>query len=374
MLFDQVPTPEDVLSKNLEMKLHGRILFILKNRNQPGAGELLEMMEDDFGWKVRSVFLTVIKGLRSDPHIPEYLRAYATNTLSDDEVEQALRGNAKPSQVFKSTVDDLFRKSILYRNSDMYQEAISFIARFKEYAPYNNMLVKIQNPSCGFYATEKDWFKRFGRIIKEDAQPMLILAPKHPVLLVYDLDSTEGPSLPDKLELFAKASGDWDPGVFSLTLDNVERDKILVQFKELSSTHGGFATTRLRDGNNKMRIVIHQGLDDRSKYAVLCHELAHIYLGHLGSDEDGWWPYRINLDKRSIEIEAEATAYIVATRVGLLTSSHAYISTYLKDSKVPEAVSIELISKVAGRIEEMGGRRLPARKSSKRILHGPDNR
>jgi len=245
----------------------------------------------------------------------------------------------------------------------MYQETISFMARFKEYAPYNNMLVKIQNPSCGFYATEKDWLKRFGRFVKEDARPMLILAPKHPVLLVYDLDSTEGPPLPDKLELFAKVTGDWDPGVFSRTLENVERDKILIQFKELSSTHGGFATTRLRDGNCKMRIVIHQGLDDRSKYAVLCHELAHIYLGHLGSDEDGWWPYRINLDKRSVEIEAEATAYIVASRVGLLTTSHAYISTYLKDSKVPKAVSIELISKVSGRIEDMGRRKLPARKS-----------
>jgi len=57
----------------------------------------------------------------------------------------------------------------------------------REYAPYNNMLVRIQNPSCSFYATEKDWRKRFGRHIQEDAWPMLILAPMHPLLTVYPL-------------------------------------------------------------------------------------------------------------------------------------------------------------------------------------------
>jgi hypothetical protein len=54
------------------------------------------------------------------------------------------------------------------------------------------MLVKLQNPSCGYYATEKDWRVRFQRALKEDARPMLILAPMRPVMLVYDLDSTEG--------------------------------------------------------------------------------------------------------------------------------------------------------------------------------------
>jgi hypothetical protein len=28
-------------------------------------------------------------------------------------------------------------------------------------------------------------------------------------------------------------------------------------------------------------------------YGTLCHELAHIYLGHSGTDRDHWWPSRI---------------------------------------------------------------------------------
>ena len=37
--------------------------------------------------------------------------------------------------------------------------------------------------------------EHFGRKLKEDARPMLILAPMHPVLTVYELDQTEGPRI-----------------------------------------------------------------------------------------------------------------------------------------------------------------------------------
>jgi hypothetical protein len=41
-----------------------------------------------------------------------------------------------------------------------------FMARFRDYAPYNNMLVRLQNQTCSFYATERDWQGRFGRTLK----------------------------------------------------------------------------------------------------------------------------------------------------------------------------------------------------------------
>jgi hypothetical protein len=97
-------------------------------------------------------------------------------------------------------------------------------------------------------------------------------------------------------------------------------------------------------------------LDDRSRFGVVCHELAHIYLGHLGTDEDGWWPSRTGLNKRTVEIEAEAVAFIVTMRAGLAGSSAAYVSRYLLEGKIPPAVSLDLIAKIAGRIGEMGRR------------------
>jgi hypothetical protein len=277
-------------------------------------------------------------------------------------VQQALRGEAGADDEYHSTLDDLFQRSALYSDSAQFREAVEFTARFRQYAPYNNMLVKLQRPSCGFYATERDWNGKFERTVKEDARPLLILAPMHPVMLVYDLDDTEGKDLPEEIRNFAKAEGEWKPQALELALANAERDQILVQFKELGSQHGGFATTRLRDDSHKMRIVVHSGLDDKSRYSVLCHELAHIYLGHLGTDKDIWWPCRTNLTHQTVEIEAESVSAIVCTRAGLTTTAPAYLAMHLTEGKVPSSVSLELIVKVAGKLEEMGKRRLPPRK------------
>jgi hypothetical protein len=81
-----------------------------------------------------------------------------------------------------------------------------------------------------------------------------------------------------------------------------------------------------------MRIVIHELLDEKSRYAIICHELAHIYLGHLGTDMDNWWPCRLNLTNRTVEIEAESVAYIVTQRAGLLSSSACYLSSVVSQT------------------------------------------
>jgi hypothetical protein len=245
---------------------------------------------------------------------------------------------------------------------------IAFMGNFRDYAPYNNMLVRLQNPSCGFYATQSDWRKRFNRQLIEDARPMIILAPMHPVMLVYDTDQTSGGPLPDELQAFAHFDGEWNSEWLRRTLENAAvRDQIRVDFKRLSSTNAGFATLARGDSEFKMRIAIHDDLNGPSAYGVLCHELAHIYLGHLGTDQDFWWPSRTGLNKSTVEIEAESVAFIVSTRAGLRGSSAAYVSRYLKEGRIPEAVSLDLIAKVAGRIEEMGRRKLePRRKRGER--------
>lgn len=346
----------------LREQLREAILKIIEGAEQPGAGELLGTLESKFGWWTRTLLVPVIQALRCDGKVRAYLREYLAITLSDDALAEALRGDAKPEREFKSSIDDLVRTTALYRKSTAFRDAIEFTAKFRDYAPFNNMLVRVQNPSCGFYATASDWRARFNRDVKEDAKPMLILAPMTPVMLVYALDETEGPPLPEKFENFAKAEGRFDDAVLTRTLENAEVLAILVERKPLSKTHGGFATTRLRDLRFKMRVAIHDELDAASAYGVLCHELAHILLGHLGSDADGWWPSRINLSHATVEIEAEAVSFIVCERIGLRPSSAAYLSSYLGDGPVPPAVSMELISKVAGRIEEMGKRPIPAKK------------
>lgn len=236
------------------------------------------------------------------------------------------------------------------------------MGRFKEYAPFNNMLVRIQNPACSFYASEKDWWVRFEKRLKEDARPMLILAPMHPMMLVYDQDQVVGGWTPEELAKFATFEGKPRQGSLQLLIENAHvRDLIRVDVKPLSSTLAGFATIVRGHTSSKMRIALHDGLNEPSKIGVLCHELAHIYLGHLGGDPDRWWPARTGISRQCMEIEAEAVAYLVTTRMGLLGSSSAYVSRHLADHGLPLGVSIDAVAKVAGRIEEMASRKQHAR-------------
>jgi hypothetical protein len=340
------------------------ITELLETQSQPGAEEVLSKIEQDIGWIGRWIFWETVRRMREDKNLQAYQRDYLTTALSDEAVRQALAGDADLKKTYRSTLDELVRRSSQYRRSDAFREMIEFTARFRDYAPYNNLLVKIQKPSCGFYATARDWNLRFNRDVKEDARPLLILAPMHPVMLVYDLDQTEGSPLPKKLTDFATTEGQFEPEWLAQLLENAERDRVLVRFQELSSTHGGFATTRLRDGSYKMRIAVHSGLNQASSFSVLCHELAHIYLGHLGSDQDGWWPSRINLSHATVEIEAEATSFIVATQLGLTPVSESYLASFITGDQIPETVSIELITKVAGKLTEMVKRKLPTRKKA----------
>jgi hypothetical protein len=116
---------------------------------------------------------------------------------------------------------------------------------------------------------------------------------------VRDLDQTHGRDLPKELQQFSEFKGDWQDLWLDRLVENAKGHRIRVDdFKTLSRTHSGFATLDRATGDWKMRIAVHEGLNGPSRFGVLCHELAHILLGHLGTDRDHWWPGRSNLVAR----------------------------------------------------------------------------
>jgi hypothetical protein len=276
-------------------------------------------------------------------------------------VNAALAGGVDPNSQHQSSLDDLFARSRRFRRSQQFAAAVEFVARFRDYSPFNNMLVYLQNPLATYFATARHWRRAFGRSIKNEARGMIILAPRTPVLLVYDIADTVGPPLPKNLRVFGKTSGPFNPVIFERTVKNCERDKIQVERKPMGELRGGLATCRTQDPNWKMRIVLRAEAGEAAAYATLCHELAHVYLGHVGPDRDGLWPCRANLSEVVAEIEAEATAYVVCARAGLTTHSAEYLAGYVEEDAALDALSLDLISRVAGRIEEMGRRLLPPR-------------
>lgn len=331
---------------------------------QPSAWELLELIRKSEGEESLFYVEEAISSLAGDSRLSRMERSYLESLLHSGDLFSALDGTEAPGRHITSSIDQLLRQTAVYRSSREFVEMLRFIARFRKYSPFNNMLVYTQNPSCAFFATQKHWYEEFRRFLKEDARPMVILAPGHPVLFVYELDQTEGPPLPKELDHFSKFEGPRNPGQLQRTIENAEKHCcIRVNFKTLSSTHGGFATMDLRIRGFKMRVAIHDGLDEPSRFGVLCHELAHIFLGHLGSDDDRWWPSRVGLSHATKEFEAEAVAYIVTDRLGLEGSSAQYLARFTdRNSEPPAAVSMDMIAKVAGRIEQMATETLPERR------------
>lgn len=342
--------------------------FVLKwiSSRQGSAAELLRALEEEAGWQTRLCLRAVLNELRDRRDAPAAERKFLLYTLGDAPVVAALSGGLPPSSEHQSSLDELFSRSHQFRRTKKFSAAVDFVSRFREYSPFNNMLVFLQNPMATYFATASHWQKAFGRTIKDEARGMIILAPRTPVLLVYDVADTEGAPLPDKLEVFTRTSGKFNPLTYERTVKNCERDRILVERKPMGQLRGGFSTARVNDSKWKMRIGVRDELDAGSAYAVLCHELAHIYLGHLGADKESGWPYRLNVSHSVAEIEAESVSYIVCRRAGLRTHSAEYLSSFMEDSADLDSISLDLINRSAGRIEEMGRRLLAPRETSGR--------
>lgn len=223
-----------------------------------------------------------------------------------------------------SALDELFRATLTYRKSEPYLELMRFISRFPRYAPFNGFLLYTQNPKITFVATATQWRRRFGRTIKTDARPLLILAPMGPVAFVYDLANTEGSKLPQILERPFGTEGSVAGSVWYHTRRNCEiRDRIAILEKELSPLQAGMAMTNpnrsvtIGPAKTAAKRVVHLNGDHsrEQQYATLVHELAHIHCGHLGGDCDGWWPDRRYMSKQQIEFEAESVSYMVCSRL-----------------------------------------------------------
>jgi hypothetical protein len=343
----------------------GAITFALTwiHDHYGSAQEFVQSMEGKFGLKIRMYLVEILDGISALKTLSPRVRDYLDTLLSHEELTAALGAQPRVYEEEISSLDELFRRSIHLQSSQRYAEAIAFIARFTTYSAYNNFLVYLQNPHASYWATAAKWKREFSRSLTEVSRPMVILAPKTPIAMVYDITDTEGKDLPEWFNDLFKVKGRFDETVLDRTIRNcLAHDAIDVIEKELGFTHGGSAIRLGKDKDVKIRIDVKAGLDRKVRYAILCHELAHIYLGHLGSDGDKWWPSRLGLNRHQREIEAESVAYIVCRRIGLVSPSAEYLVGHILDPDDVTKVSIHMIAKVAGRIERMGQTVLPKRK------------
>lgn len=255
-------------------------------------------------------------------------------------------------------LDQLFLRSRKYRNSKAYLELLQFINRLPSLSPFNAFLIHMQYPGAQFVASAKKWEMHYGRTVKRDALPFVILVPFGPVEFVYDIADTEGPELPSRLLDPFEAIGRLDEDIYRLTLMNCKRDKIPVFESDLADSLGGYARHKLGD----FSISINKNHPLNVRYASLTHELAHIYAGHVGTTDETWWSDRSKLPKEIKEIEAESISFLVCRRIGIDTNAQEYLAGYIADHEEMPLFSLDTVLTVPGYIEQMGRVLLKPRK------------
>lgn len=225
------------------------------------------------------------------------------------------------------------------------------------------MLVYIQNPAVTFYGTTWYWKTKFNRKIKPDAKPHLILAPNGPVIIAYDIFETTGQKTPEKfmedglnMKLF-DIKGDFKDSYFISLKEYASQLGIKVIVKPLNFFNAGAVTTFI---SGKLEIYLKDDHIHSQHFATLCHELAHIFLGHTGHKElliEGDKKRRINLllrkdlSKDQMELEAETVNFLICKKLGLEAQSMEYLAGYIKNEDDWKNFSYELVIKVADRLE-----------------------
>lgn len=313
------------------------------------------------------------------------LRAQVARSKAGDFPDTGRREAFVDPDTTRKALDELFTLTSQYRASRLYAQLLRFTARFRQYSPYNALLIHAQMPGATYVAPPSRWLAEYGRLIKPGARPIVALRPRGPVFFVFDVKDTEpGPNaktLPESVLSPFAARGRPVDAQLCLVTANSRRDGVRVSIREEGSQSAGSIRLAASDaqfltfdyGVRKPRrtrvplryeLLVNRGLATESRFATVAHELAHLYCGHLGTTDDRWWPDRRNVPSDATELEAESVAYLVCRRFGVDSASAAYLAGYLRDNKQLPEISLERVMVAAGLIERMSTRAMPPRGSA----------
>ncbi|MBR1032963.1 ImmA/IrrE family metallo-endopeptidase [Bradyrhizobium liaoningense] len=257
----------------------------------------------------------------------------------------------------RSLLDSLLSQSRRYHASADYKALLDFIVRLRNFAPFNAMLLELQKPGLGYAASESDWWTRFGRKPKYKARPLLILLPFGPVGLVYDVMDTEGLNLPSDVSFFPAQGPILETDIQRYQQKIEKREIQWIDFDAGDRSAGEIKqlVPPLGGGPGLYQIAVNKNHKPPTRFATIAHELAHLFLGHLGPDKALGVPARRSLTHAQRELEAESVAYIVCSRKGVATKSEVYLENFVKERTTVDDLDVYQVTRAAGQIESLLG-------------------
>lgn len=202
------------------------------------------------------------------------------------------------------------------------------------------MLLNIQKPGLSYAASAMDWRQRFNRYPKRDARPLLILWPFGPVALVYDVQDTEGDSLPEDAQMFPAQGEIKEDRLAEFAIALAKKNIQWASFDGGDAAAGSIGTRTSPESDPKAKrnylMRINRNHSPVVQFVTLAHELGHLCLGHLGKDSALKIPGRSGVPHTQREIEAESVAYIVCHRQNITPKSQTYLSQYVMNDNGAE--------------------------------------
>lgn len=262
-----------------------------------------------------------------------------------------------PEHVERSKLTKLLSDASLYRSGRDYLELLEFVARFKSFAPFNAMLLHVQKPGLSFAASAKTWKQKFRRTIKPGARPLLVLQPFTPVALVYDVLDTAGERLPEGVQMFPASGPVNDDQLHRLRMTLLRNS---IEWMDIDAGDASAGWIRVLEPCTKENpgyylIAVNQNHPPPGRFATLMHELAHLFLGHLGGDRRLRIPDRQALCHARREIEAESTAFLLCERSGVTVRSDKYLASYVSGEQANAVPDLYQVMRAAGQIENALG-------------------
>ena len=200
---------------------------------------------------------------------------------SDDQLEMF------EEEAARSLLDQLLEESRLYKTSKDYLDLLEFTKRLRNFAPFNAMLLHVQKPGLRYAAAAYDWKARFERHPKENARPLLILWPFGPVALVYDVQDTEGKDMPQDVDTFfarGAITAEQIPGF----IEKMGRKQIACAYFDGGDAKAGSIRVLKRATPKEggcYGMQLNRNHSTPVQFVTIAHELAHLFLGHLGPDK-----------------------------------------------------------------------------------------
>ncbi|MDO8984353.1 ImmA/IrrE family metallo-endopeptidase [Cypionkella sp.] len=263
--------------------------------------------------------------------------------------------NAAALHTNRSLIDELIQQTNLYATSASFISLLEFVAKMRGFAPFNAMLLHAQKPGITHAATATDWTRKFNRTPKPDARPLIVLQVMGPVGFVFDILDTEGDDLPPDAFAFPTL-GDLSAAQMAEIVTAIKRAKIAVEYVDKGDGAAGSVsrTNVMLKGEERpvWKIRLNQNHAPPVQFVTLAHELAHLFLGHLGADHVRHISARSHLKHDLQEVEAETVAWLVAHRNGLKPKSEAYLDQYKLAFK---ALDVATILRAANAVETAMG-------------------